>query len=97
MILEGRIKLADFGSCRGIHSKPPYTEYIATRWYRAPECLLCDGTYNYKMDVWGSGCVLYELMTKVPLFPGNNELDQLHKIHDVLGAPSPKLIKKLQG
>ena len=49
------------------------------------------------MDIWGAGCVLYEIITRVPLFPGSNELDQLHKIHDILGAPSPKLVKKLQG
>lgn len=48
------IKLADLGSCKGIYSKPPFTEYISTRWYRAPECLLTDGYYNYKMEYIGS-------------------------------------------
>jgi renal tumor antigen len=43
------LKLADFGSCRGIFSKQPYTEYISTRWYRAPECLLTDGYYGPEM------------------------------------------------
>ena len=43
------VKLADFGSCRGIYSKPPFTEYISTRWYRPPECLLTDGYYNHKI------------------------------------------------
>lgn len=47
------LKLADFGSCRGIKSKQPYTEYISTRWYRAPECLLTDGYYGAEMDIWG--------------------------------------------
>jgi len=45
------LKLADFGSCRGIYSKQPYTEYISTRWYRAPECLLTDGYYGPEMDL----------------------------------------------
>ena len=49
------------------------------------------------MDIWGAGCVLYEMITKAPLFPGSNELDQLHKIHDVTGSPSASLVKKLQG
>jgi renal tumor antigen len=89
--------LADFGSCRGILSKQPYTEYIATRWYRSPECLLCDGIYGYKMDIWGAGCVLYEILTKNPLFPGSNELDQIHRIHAILGAPAPALLKKMIG
>ena len=58
LVKDGLLKLADFGSCRGIHSKPPYTIYIATRWYRAPECLLNLGNYGMKMDIWGAGCVL---------------------------------------
>jgi len=69
------VKLADFGSCRGIYSKPPFTEYISTRWYRPPECLLTDGYYNHKMDYWGIGCVFFEILTLTPLFPGTNELD----------------------
>lgn len=54
--MDDVLKLADFGSCRGIYSKQPYTEYISTRWYRAPECLLTDGYYNHKMDsAWPRG------------------------------------------
>ena len=76
ILLQGDlVKLADFGSCRGIYSKPPFTEYISTRWYRAPECLLTDGYYGYKMDIWGVGCVFFEMLSLFPLFPGNNELD----------------------
>ncbi|KAI8831371.1 kinase-like domain-containing protein, partial [Chytridium lagenaria] len=97
LIKDQNIKIADLGSCRGIHSKQPYTEYIATRWYRSPECLLCDGIYNFKMDVWSVGCVLYEIMTKMPLFPGSNELDQLHRIHAVLGTPGPKVLRQMLG
>ncbi|KAI3640618.1 hypothetical protein MIR68_001496 [Amoeboaphelidium protococcarum] len=89
------VKLADFGSCRGIQSRMPYTEYIATRWYRAPECLLYDGIYTFKMDIWGLSCVFFELLTKIPLFPGDNELDQLSKIHNVLGGPSDQLISAM--
>ncbi|KAJ3215483.1 hypothetical protein HDU67_000341 [Dinochytrium kinnereticum] len=97
LIKDSVVKIGDFGSCRGIHSKQPYTEYIATRWYRSPECLLCDGIYNFKMDIWGAGCVLYEMITRVPLFPGANELDQLHRIHAVLGTPSQKTLKLMLG
>lgn len=45
-----QVKLADFGSCKRINAEHPYTEYISTRWYRAPECLLTDGYYDYKVD-----------------------------------------------
>lgn len=55
------LKLGDFGSCRSVYAKQPHTEYISTRWYRAPECLLTDGCYSYKMDLWSAGCVLYEI------------------------------------
>jgi serine/threonine protein kinase len=71
----------------------PYTEYIATRWYRSPECLMFDGVYTYKMDIWGIGCVFFELITKIPLFPGDDEVDQLHKIHNVLGTPTERALK----
>lgn len=56
------LKLGDFGSCRSVYSKPPHTEYISTRWYRAPECLLTDGYYSLKMDIWSTGCVFFEIM-----------------------------------
>jgi renal tumor antigen len=76
ILISGEIvKLADLGSCWGIYSKPPFTEYISTRWYRSPECLLTDGYYNHKMDYWGVGCVFFEILTLTPLFPGANELD----------------------
>lgn len=51
MINEEQIKLADFGSCRGILTEQPYTDYISTRWYRAPECLLSEGYYSCEMDI----------------------------------------------
>lgn len=96
LILNDALKLADFGSCRGIYSKQPFTEYISTRWYRAPECLLTDGYYNYKMDIWGVGCVFFEIMSLYPLFPGNNELDQIHKIHNIMGTPPTELLNRLK-
>lgn len=71
LVTDETVKLADFGSCKGTlcgdsgrHSQQPYTEYISTRWYRAPECLMTDGYYNEKMDIWGFGCVLFELLKK---------------------------------
>lgn len=96
LILNDALKLADFGSCRGIYSKQPFTEYISTRWYRAPECLLTDGYYSFKMDIWGVGCVFFEIMSLYPLFPGNNELDQIHKIHNIMGTPPAELLNRLK-
>ena len=64
--------------------------------YRAPECLLTDGFYNYKMDMWGVGCVMFEVLSLYPLFPGTNELDQINKIHNVIGTPPPDTLAKLK-
>ncbi|XP_025935364.1 MAPK/MAK/MRK overlapping kinase [Apteryx rowi] len=96
LIKQSTLKLGDFGSCRSIYSKQPYTEYISTRWYRAPECLLTDGYYSYKMDMWSAGCVFYEITSLQPLFPGSNELDQISKIHDVIGTPANKTLNKFK-
>ena len=90
------VKLADLGSCRGVYQKPPFTEYISTRWYRAPECLLTDGCYGAEMDIWGAGCVLFEITTLYPLFPGSDEIDQINRIHKILGTPSKNVLEALQ-
>ncbi|XP_022908876.2 MAPK/MAK/MRK overlapping kinase-like isoform X1 [Onthophagus taurus] len=90
------VKLGDLGSIRGVYSRQPYTEYISTRWYRSPECLLSVGYYGPKMDIWAAGCVFYEMLTFHPLFPGSNEIDQLAKIHAILGSPSNRLVTKIK-
>jgi renal tumor antigen len=82
------LKLADFGSTRGVASTAPYTEYVATRWYRAPECILTSGSYGPQVDEWAVGCMLYEFLTAHPLFPGKHEVDQIARIHALLGTPS---------
>ena len=94
LLRNNQIKLADLGSCKGMYSNPPFTEYISTRWYRSPECLLTDGYYNYKMDIWGLGCVFFELLTLEPLFPGDDEIDEVNKINYILGSPSNELFEK---
>ncbi|KAM6394087.1 MAPK/MAK/MRK overlapping kinase isoform 1-T1 [Pluvialis apricaria] len=96
LIKQNTLKLGDFGSCRSIYSKQPHTEYISTRWYRAPECLLTNGYYSYKIDMWSAGCVFYEITSFQPLFPGSNELDQISKIHDVIGTPANKTLNKIK-
>lgn len=90
------IKIADLGSCRRISSKI-LTDYIATRWYRPPEVLLGCRNYSFKMDIWGVGCVLYESLTRKPLFAGANTVDQLHKIHKILGSPRESQLRLILG
>nr|XP_016928852.1 serine/threonine-protein kinase dyf-5 isoform X3 [Drosophila suzukii] len=81
------IKIADFGLAREIRSRPPFTDYVSTRWYRAPEVLLHSTNYGSTIDLWAMGCIMAELYTFRPLFPGSSEVDQLFKICSVLGTP----------
>lgn len=81
-------KIADFGLAREIRSKPPYTEYVSTRWYRAPEILLRAKDYNAPVDNFAVGCIIAELFTLRPLFPGSTESDMVHKMCQVLGTPT---------
>ncbi|XP_058449527.1 uncharacterized protein LOC131429431 isoform X2 [Malaya genurostris] len=81
------VKIADFGLAREIRSRPPYTDYVSTRWYRAPEVLLHSTRYGSAIDLWAVGCIAAELYTFRPLFPGSSEVDQLFKICSVLGTP----------
>ncbi|KAL4243465.1 hypothetical protein ABKN59_001243 [Abortiporus biennis] len=81
------VKLADFGLAREIKSKPPYTEYVSTRWYRAPEVLLKSRDYSSPVDMWALGTIMAELVNLRPLFPGSGEVDQVARICDVLGDP----------
>lgn len=63
-----------------------YTEYVATRWYRAPELLVGDTQYGPSVDIWATGCVCAELFTGQPLWPGKSDMDQLHMIVRTLGT-----------
>nr|CDS18166.1 serine:threonine protein kinase MAK [Echinococcus granulosus] len=81
------VKLADFGLAREIRSQPPFTDYVSTRWYRAPEILLRSQTYNSPIDLFAVGCIMSELFTLKPLFPGDSEIDMLFRICTVLGTP----------
>ena len=69
------LKISDFGLVREISSNPPFTEYVATRWYRAPECVLRSRGYSYPVDIFAMGCIMGELFNRYPLFPGQSELD----------------------
>lgn len=82
------VKLADFGLARETKSKPPYTEYVSTRWYRAPEVLLRSTEYGPPVDMWALGTILAEMLNLKPLFPGVSEIDQVYRICDTLGDPN---------
>jgi meiosis induction protein kinase IME2/SME1 len=81
------IKIADFGLARETHSKLPYTTYVSTRWYRAPEVLLRAGQYSAPVDIWAVGAMAVEIATLKPLFPGGNEVDQVWRVCEIMGSP----------
>ncbi|KAL5702869.1 cyclin-dependent kinase [Ranunculus cassubicifolius] len=88
LVTNDTIKIADFGLARETSSKPPYTDYVSTRWYRAPEVLLQSSSYTPAIDMWAIGAILAELFTLFPIFPGESETDQLFKICRILGTPN---------
>ena len=81
------LKLCDFGFARLISGTctEKLTDYVATRWYRAPELLLTQGEYGKEVDYWAIGCIMGELVDGNPMFPGENEIDQIYCIQKVLG------------
>jgi len=81
------VKLADFGLAREIDSKTPYTTYVSTRWYRAPEVLLRADEYSTPVDMWAFGAMAVEIATLKPLFPGGNEVDQVWRVCEIMGSP----------
>uniref|UniRef100_A0A0D9YWY3 Protein kinase domain-containing protein n=1 Tax=Oryza glumipatula TaxID=40148 RepID=A0A0D9YWY3_9ORYZ len=87
LVSKDVIKLADFGLAREVTSVPPYTEYVSTRWYRAPEVLLQSSIYDSAVDMWAMGAIMAELLTLHPLFPGTSEADEILKICNVIGSP----------
>ncbi|KAI4327976.1 hypothetical protein L6164_020377 [Bauhinia variegata] len=88
LVTKDIVKIADFGLAREISSQPPYTEYVSTRWYRAPEVLLQSYLYGSKVDMWAMGAIMAELFSLRPLFPGASEADEIYKICSVIGSPT---------
>ena len=66
-----------FRLAKEIDARPPFTDYVSTRWYRAPEILLRAPDYNAPIDIFAMGCIMAELFTMRPLFPGQSEQDQM--------------------
>ncbi|KAJ0733497.1 putative mitogen-activated protein kinase CMGC-MAPK family [Helianthus annuus] len=96
-----KLKICDFGLARAAFTDTPttifWTDYVATRWYRAPE--LCGSFYSKytpAVDIWGIGCIFAEVLTGKPLFPGKSVVHQLELITDLLGTPSLDTISRVR-
>jgi cyclin-dependent kinase 7 len=86
---KGVLKIGDFGLARFFGSPSRvYTHQVVTRWYRAPELLFGARNYGTGVDVWATGCILGELLLRVPILPGESDLDQLDKIFQMCGTPT---------
>eukprot|EP01032_Pedospumella_encystans_P023077 gene23077-26133_t len=85
---DGQMKLADFGLARGHSSPEKMTSEVVTRWYRSPELLFGAPLYSTGVDMWAAGCIFAEIVFRVPLFPGDSDLEQLGRIFNVLGTPT---------
>ena len=85
-----KVKIADFGTAKKIPNKDALTitEYVCTRWYRSPECVLRTDYYDETSDIWALGCIMAELYKLGPIFPGENEFDQINQIFKILGTPT---------
>lgn len=98
---ECLVKVADFGLARSVHAKnkdsaPILTEYVATRWYRAPEILLGSTKYTKGVDMWSVGCILGEMNLGKPMFQGTSTLNQIEKVLEVTGKPTKEEIASIQ-
>lgn len=86
------VRVCDFGLCRSVKEctapTPVLTDYVATRWYRAPEILLGSTNYSKGVDIWSVGCILGEMLLGKPLFPGTGTMNQLERIIEVTGRPT---------
>mmetsp|Transcript_1155 Transcript_1155/g.2359 ORF Transcript_1155/g.2359 Transcript_1155/m.2359 type:complete len:520 (-) Transcript_1155:87-1646(-) len=96
-----KLKICDFGLARPAFNDMPqtvfWTDYVATRWYRAPElCGSFFAKYSPAIDIWSIGCIFAEILQGKPLFPGRNVVHQLELITDLLGTPSPDVIAKVR-
>ncbi|KAI9092773.1 hypothetical protein K1719_027570 [Acacia pycnantha] len=96
-----KLKICDFGLARVAFSDSPttifWTDYVATRWYRAPE--LCGSFYSKytpAIDIWSIGCIFAEVLTGKPLFPGKNVVHQLDLMTELLGTPSLDTISRVR-
>ncbi|XP_020632005.1 mitogen-activated protein kinase 14-like [Orbicella faveolata] len=87
------LKILDFGLAR--MAEEEMTGYVATRWYRAPEIMLNWMHYNQTVDIWSVGCIMAELLTSKTLFPGNDHIDQLTRIMQLVGKPDEEFLSKI--
>lgn len=97
-----QVRICDFGLARSVvqtpdtKSSPVLTDYVATRWYRPPEILVGSTSYTFGVDLWSVGCILGELLSGKPIFPGTSTMNQLDRILQVTGYPNTEDIASMK-
>ncbi|KAE9551636.1 hypothetical protein FO519_005164 [Halicephalobus sp. NKZ332] len=96
------LKIADFGMSRSVaqckqqSSRNPLTQYVMTRWYRAPELLFTLPSYDTKVDIWSAGCIFAEMVQRRQLFPGKDGASQIKMVVCYLGTPEEEVVSKVR-
>lgn len=91
----GELKICDFGSAKRLEKDKPNISYICSRYYRAPELIFGATQYDCAIDMWSVGCVVAEMITLNPIFPGESSVDQLIEIIKILGTPTKEQMLKM--
>ena len=84
------VRICDLGSSKVLDKSPDSmnTPYVVSRYYRAPELILACHKYDFSIDIWSVGCILFELLLRTPMFPGDTEGIQIVEMQQILGPPS---------
>lgn len=93
--LKVELKIADLGAAKVLDPEGLNTPYVVSRYYRAPELIMGSNKYDCSIDIWSTGCIIFELITRTPLFPGDAEGLQILEQAQVKGMPSEREMREL--
>ena len=90
LLKDQQVRICDVGSSKILDQSPASmnTPYVVSRYYRAPELILACNKYDFSIDIWATGCIIFELLTKTPMFPGEAEGIQIVEMQQILGPPN---------
>ena len=93
--MKTELKIADLGAAKVLNPNGLNTPYVVSRYYRAPELIMGSNRYDCSIDIWSTGCILFELVTRTPLFPGDAEGLQILEQAQIKGMPDKREMAEL--
>lgn len=98
LLKDGEVRICDVGSSKVLDESSQHmnTPYVVSRYYRAPELILASNKYSHSIDIWATGCIIFELITRTPMFPGDSEGIQLVENMQILGPPTDDELQTLK-